>query len=88
MRISDLLYFGTVLITVGVSLTLTGSIAFYIQKEDSSMNAEYSQYFLPILIIGIIIAALGTAAFIQAKLRNRQKIPPPPLPPPPPPPSY
>ena len=87
MRSSDWQYLGYVLAGVGGSFAISGAIALYsLQKELLTKN-QYSPYFLPILLIGIFIAALGIVAFSQYIRKKKKEIPPPPspnLPPPPP----
>jgi hypothetical protein len=86
MRSSDWQYLGTVFLGVGSALAVSGSVAFYTYQQGSLTNTRYTPYFLPILLIGIVIAVIGAASFFNVRQRSRNKVPPPPIPPPPPPP--
>lgn len=78
-------YVGYVFAAVGFALALTGTIAFYSLQQGSIPNRQYSAYFLPILLAGIVNAVLGGAAFVKAGQERKKEVPPPPPPPPPPP---
>ncbi|MCJ7793359.1 hypothetical protein MUP42_00340 [Candidatus Bathyarchaeota archaeon] len=87
MRSSDWQYLGYVLVGVGGSFAISGAIALYSLQQELLTKNQYSPYFLPILLIGIFIAALGIVAFFQYIRKKKKEIPPPPspnLPPPPP----
>jgi ABC-type multidrug transport system permease subunit len=80
-------YLGTVFIGVGLSLALSGSVAFYAFQQGNLMNVQYTPYFLPIMLAGVIVLALGAISFLRARQKSRSEVPPPPpIPPPPPPP--
>jgi hypothetical protein len=86
MRSSDWQYLGYVLVGVGGSFTLSGAIALYIVQQELLNKNLYSDYFLPILFIGIFIAALGSMAFFQYIRKKKKETLPPPYPDLPPPP--
>jgi hypothetical protein len=87
MRSSDLQYLGYVLVGVGGSFALSGAIALYSLQQELLAKTQYSSYFLPILLIGILIVALGIVAFFLFIRKKKMEIPPPPSPNLPPPPS-
>ena len=85
MRSSDWQYLGYVLVGVGGSFVLSGAIALYIVQQELLNKNLYRDFFLPILLIGIFIAALGSMAFFQyiRKKKEETLLPPyPDLPPP------
>jgi hypothetical protein len=87
MRSSDWQYLGYVLVGVGGSFAISGAIAPYSIQQELLNKNQYSHYFLPILLIGMFITALGIVAFFQYIRKKRKETPPPPspdLPPPPP----
>jgi hypothetical protein len=84
---SNWAYIGYLLVAVGCSLLLTGTIALYYLNQGSLSNTKYGNYFLPLLIIGIIIFCFGIVAFVKASQKKKYMVPPPPFPEPPPPPS-
>jgi drug/metabolite transporter (DMT)-like permease len=82
---SNWAYIGYLFAAVGCALSLTGTIALYSLQQSSLLNTKYSAYFLPILIVGIIILGLCIVAFVKAGQKEKHMIPPPPFPEPPPP---
>jgi hypothetical protein len=82
MRSSSWEYVGYVLVTVGCSLALTGTVALFSLQQGNLRNMQYSPYLLPILVAGIVFAVSGAMAFIKAGKKRKQEFPPPPPPPP------
>jgi hypothetical protein len=88
---SDWQYLGYVSIGVGGAFAIAGSIGLLTSQQGSSGTFRYNSYFLPILIVGIVVALFGVLAFVQANRKKESNAPPPPplypplFPPPPPP---
>jgi hypothetical protein len=87
MRSSNWQYLGYVLVGVGGSFALSGAIALYIVQQELLNKNPYSDYFLPILLIGIFITDLGILTFFQYIRKKKKETLPPPSPDLPPPPS-
>ncbi len=85
MRSSEWQYIGYVLVAVGGALILTGAISLYAVQQGLLVKTQYNDYFLPTLLVGLLLTALGVVAFFKSK-QKQEPLPPPPSPNPPPPP--
>ena len=85
MRSSDWQYIGYVLVAVGGALILTGAIALYAVQQGLLVKTQYNDYFLPTLLVGLLLTVIGVVAFFKSK-QKQEPVPPPPSPNPPPPP--
>ena len=73
-------YLGYVIAAFGFAMALTGAIAFYLLQDSVLLNRQYSAYFLPILLFGIVMVVFGGSAFIKARKERKNELPPPPPP--------
>jgi len=92
MRSQDWQYLAYVLVGVGVTLSICGTVLLvYIQKH-SLRNEQYGSYPVPLMLAGAFFIAMTALAFRTYKKRKREELgydfppllPPPPPPPPPP----
>ena len=83
MRSSDWQYIGYVLVAVGGAFIITGAIAL-LNFQQGQIKIQYGDYFLPLLLVGLLLTVMGGLAFFKSK--QKQSIPPPPPSPNPPPP--